>query len=289
MNNSCGKPLLIAEDIKTYFPIYKGFFIKKKVGYTKAVDGVSISINKKESIGLVGESGCGKSTFARSILRLAPITSGKVWFQGVNLCDLHENKIRKFRKDFQIVFQDPYASLNPRMTVGSIISEPLKEHCIVKKSELKDEVFRLLNMVGLSSKMINKFPHEFSGGQRQRIAIARALALKPKLLVADEPVSALDVSIQAQILNLISSLQQQMELSLLFISHNLAVVRHICSKVVVMYNGKIVEYGQTSNIFDKPQHPYTRTLIKSIPGLNPDYMKSIKSNLMGFPDCQDMK
>lgn len=271
MNNFNDKVLLSAENIKTYFPVYKGLFVKKKTGYTKAVDGVSLSINSGETIGLVGESGCGKSTFARSILRLAPITSGKVWFQGVNLCDMHENEIRKVRKDFQIVFQDPYASLSPRMTIGSIIAEPLKEHNIVKKSELMDEVFRLLDIVGLSSKMLNKFPHEFSGGQRQRIAIARALALRPKLLVADELVSALDVSIQAQILNLISTLQKQMGLSLLFISHNLAVVRHICSKVAVMYAGRIVEYGTTSDIFDKPQNPYTRTLINSIPIPDPGY------------------
>lgn len=263
--------LLRAENIKTYFPVYEGVFIKKKIGYTKAVDGVSLSINNGETIGLVGESGCGKSTFARSILRLAPITSGKVWFQGMNLCDMRESKIRKIRKDFQIVFQDPYASLNPRMTIGSIIAEPLKEHNIVKRSELTSEVVRLLDMVGLSSKMRNKFPHEFSGGQRQRIAIARALALRPKLLVADEPVSALDVSIQAQILNLISSLQKQMNLSLLFISHNLAVVRHICSEVAVMYAGKIVEYGKTSHIFDNPQHSYTKTLIKSIPIPDPGH------------------
>ena len=264
MNNSNEHILLIAENIKAYFPLYKGFFVKKKIGYTKAVDGVSLTIKKGETIGLVGESGCGKSTFARSILRLTPITSGKVWFEGVNLCDLNENKIRKIRKDFQIVFQDPYASLNPRMTIGSIIAEPLKEHCIVRRNKLTDEVFRLLDVVGLSAKMINKFPHEFSGGQRQRIAIARALALKPKLLVADEPVSALDVSIQAQIINLISTLQKQMGLSLLFISHNLAVVRHICSEVAVMYAGKIVEHGKTFDIFEKPQHPYTMALIKSI-------------------------
>ena len=277
MNNFNDNLLLRAENIKTYFPIYKGFFIKKKTGYTRAVDGVSLSIRSGETIGLVGESGCGKSTFARSILRLSPITSGKVWFQGVNLCDMHDNEIRKIRRYFQIVFQDPYSSLNPRMTVGSIIAEPLKEHSIVKKSELQGEVFRLLDIVGLSPQMLNKFPHEFSGGQRQRIAIARALALRPKLLVADEPVSALDVSIQAQILNLISTLQKQMGLSLLFISHNLAVVRHICSKVAVMYAGKVVEYGKTSDIFDHPQHPYTRTLIKSIPVPDPGY-KNYKFN-----------
>jgi len=276
MDNFNSNFLLRAEDIRTYFPIYKGLFIKKKVGYTKAVDGVSLSINSGETIGLVGESGCGKSTFAKSILRLLPITSGKVWFQGVNLCGMYENKLRKIRKDFQIVFQDPYASLNPRMTVRTIIAEPLKEHAIVKNNKLADEVIRLLDIVGLSARVLNKFPHEFSGGQRQRIAIARALALRPKLLVADEPLSALDVSIQAQILNLISTLQKQMGLSLLFISHNLAVIRHICSKVAVMYAGKIVEYGKTFDIFENPQHHYTKTLIKSIPIPDPDY-KDYKS------------
>lgn len=271
MKDFAANCLLRAEEIKTYFPLYKGLFIKKKTGYTKAVDGVSLSINSGETIGLVGESGCGKSTFARSILRLTPITSGRIWFQGLDLCKITSKELRKVRKDFQIVFQNPYASLNPRMTVKSIIAEPLKEHNIVKRNELIDEVSRLLSLVGLSAGIMNKFPHEFSGGQRQRIAIARALALRPKLLVADEPVSALDVSIQAQILNLISSLQQQMGLSLLFISHNLAVVRHICSKVAVMYAGKMVEYADTSDIFDNPQHPYTKSLIKSIPVPNPDY------------------
>lgn len=275
MINTDAPPILSAKNIKTYFPVYSGSLVKKLTSYTKAVDDVSLSIKAGETLGLVGESGCGKSTLARTLLRLAPITSGSVFFNGIEISKLSEKKLRPFRKEFQVVFQDPYASLNPRMTVRSILSEPLLEHKIVPRNQITEELARLMAMVGLSEKMFNKFPHEFSGGQRQRIAIARALSLRPKILVADEPVSALDVSIQAQILNLISNLQRQMNLSLIFISHNMSVVRHICSKVAVMYLGKIVETGLTEDIFEKPQHPYTRALLKSIPVPDPLYKRDL--------------
>ncbi len=267
--------ILSAKNVKTYFPVYSGSLVKKLSSYTKAVDGVSISIKTGETLGLVGESGCGKSTLARTLLRLVPITSGSVFLNGTDITRLPEKKLRPFRKEFQVVFQDPYASLNPRMTVRAILSEPLLEHKIVPKDKITEELAILMEMVGLSKKMFNKFPHEFSGGQRQRIAIARALALRPKILVADEPVSALDVSIQAQILNLISNLQKQMNLSLIFISHNMSVVRHICSRVAVMYLGKIIEIGLTKDIFENPQHPYTKALLRSIPVPDPLYKQNL--------------
>jgi len=268
------QPILRAENVKTYFPAYSGSFSKKICSYTKAVDGITLEIKPGETLGLVGESGCGKSTLARTILRLAPITSGSVYYNGLDIAKMGGKELRALRKEFQIVFQDPYASLNPRMTVRSILAEPLLEHKIVTKDKLNEELANLMSMVGLSKKMFNKFPHEFSGGQRQRIAIARALSLRPKILVADEPVSALDVSIQAQILNLISNLQKQMNLSLIFISHNMSVVRYICSKVAVMYSGKIVEMAKTRDIFENPQHPYTETLLKSIPVPDPLHKQS---------------
>ncbi|HBM17009.1 MAG TPA: peptide ABC transporter substrate-binding protein [Lentisphaeria bacterium] len=258
-------PILRAEDVKIHFPAYSCSLAQKKISYTKAVDGVNLEINAGETLGLVGESGCGKSTLARALLHLVPLTSGSIFYNGIDISKMRHRKLRALRKEFQIVFQDPYASLNPRMTVRAILAEPLLEHNIVQKSNLQHELERLMSIVGLSAKMFNKFPHEFSGGQRQRIALARALSLKPKILVADEPVSALDISVQAQILNLISTLQKQMELSLIFISHNMSVVRHICSKVAVMYSGKIVEMATTKDIFDNPRHPYTKTLLKSIP------------------------
>lgn len=275
MSTSYDSPVLKAENVKTYFPVYSGAIVKKLSSYTKAVDGVSLSINAGETVGLVGESGCGKSTLARTLLRLAPITSGSVFFDGVEISKLSEKQLRPLRKQFQIIFQDPYASLNPRMTVRAILAEGLIEHKIVPQNKIAEELSKLMSTVGLSEKMFNKFPHEFSGGQRQRIAIARALALRPRVLIADEPVSALDVSIQAQILNLISDLQKQMNLALIFISHNMSVVRHICSKVAVMYSGKIVETGLTRNIFEHPSHPYTKTLLKSIPIPDPLYKRSL--------------
>jgi oligopeptide transport system ATP-binding protein len=263
MNTS---PLLELKNIKTHYTSKdRGVFFTKKIITTKAVDGVSLSLFKGESIGLVGESGCGKSTLAKTILRLAPMTSGQIIFDNKDISSIDEKQFKKFRKDLQIIFQDPYSSLNPRMTVKQIISEPLIEHRIYPRNKIFEEVLNLMNLVGLSPKLINKFPHEFSGGQRQRVAIARALALKPKLLIADEPVSALDVSIQAQILNLIKDLRKKMNLSLLFISHNLAVVKYICPTIAVMKSGKIVEYGTRQEIFNNPQHPYTKALIHAIP------------------------
>lgn len=263
------QPILRVEDIRVYFSSYSKNSFVKTISHTKAVDGVSFEIKSGETLGLVGESGCGKSTLARAILRLVPITSGSVYYNGKDISRIKDKAFKALRKDLQMVFQDPYASLNPRMTVRKILSEPIIEHKIVPKSDINKELCSLMALVGLSPKMFNKFPHEFSGGQRQRIAIARALALKPKILVADEPVSALDISIQAQILNLISDIQKQMSLSLIFISHNMSVVRHICSKVAVMHSGRIVELAKTKDIFENPQHPYTKNLLKSIPVPDP--------------------
>ncbi|HJO96200.1 MAG TPA: ATP-binding cassette domain-containing protein [Victivallales bacterium] len=263
MNSSV---LLELKNIKTHYTTKSrgGLFIKKTL-ITKAVNDVSLCISKGESVGLVGESGCGKSTLAKTILRLAPMTSGKIFFNNTDITSLKEREFKKLRKDLQIIFQDPYSSLNPRMTVKQIITEPLIEHNIFSKKKIFNEVITLMDLVGLSPKLINKFPHEFSGGQRQRVAIARALALKPKLLIADEPVSALDVSIQAQILNLLKDLQKKMNLSLLFISHNLAVVKYICPNIAVMKSGKIVEYGNRREIFKNSKHHYTKSLIQAIP------------------------
>ncbi|MCP4177239.1 MAG: ABC transporter ATP-binding protein [bacterium] len=259
-------PLLELKNIKTHYSSKSrsGLFTKKTL-ITKAVNDVSLCISKGESIGLVGESGCGKSTLAKSILRLAPMSSGKIIFDNKDISSINEKEFKKLRKDLQIIFQDPYSSLNPRMTVKQIITEPLIEHNIFPRNKIFGELINLMHLVGLSPKLINKFPHEFSGGQRQRVAIARALALKPKLLIADEPVSALDVSIQAQILNLIKDLQKKMNLSLLFISHNLAVVKYICPKIAVMKSGKIIEYGNRHDIFKNSKHPYTKSLIQAIP------------------------
>jgi oligopeptide transport system ATP-binding protein len=256
--------LLEVEDLKTYFPIRKGL-LRRTVGYVRAVDGVSFNIRPGQTLGLVGESGCGKTTVVRTIVRLVPATAGRITFNHVDVLQTRGEELRKLRGDISVIFQDPYGSLNPRMTVGGIVAEPLKVHKAAKGGELSDRVAWLLQKVGLSADHINRYPHEFSGGQRQRIGMARALALNPKLVICDEPVSALDVSIQSQILNLLKDLQQDFGLTYLFIAHDLAVVQYVSDFVAVMYLGKIVEYAGGQELYENPLHPYSRALISAIP------------------------
>ena len=262
--------ILQLTDVKTHFPITQGFFLKRHVGTVKAVDGVNLSVRRGEVLGLVGESGCGKSTLARTILQLVPTTGGTVVLNGRNLATDSARELLAARRDLQMVFQDPYASLNPRMTVFATLAEPLLVHGVCTSAEVPARVAELMRIVGLAPRFMQKYPHEFSGGQRQRIAIARALALEPKVIVADEPVSALDVSIQAQILNLLAQLTKKMNLTLIFIAHDLSVVKHISDRVAVMYLGKIVELGLAADVIDHPRHPYTRALVSAIPTPNPD-------------------
>lgn len=256
--------ILKAENIKKYFPIKKGLLLKH-VGDVKAVDDVSISVQRGETLGLVGESGCGKSTLGRTLIRLYEPTSGKIEFNGQNFLNLSGSDLRKNRKNIQMIFQDPYASLDPRMTVGQIIEQPFIIHNLLTKKEREVRVQELLTLVGLRPSHVNRYPHEFSGGQRQRISIARAIALNPELIICDEPVSALDVSIQAQILNLLEDLQQKLNLTYIFISHDLSVIEHVCDRIAVMYLGKIVEVASRDNLYAHPQHPYTKALLGSIP------------------------
>jgi oligopeptide transport system ATP-binding protein len=256
--------LLKVENLVQYFPIRRGV-LQKVVGYVHAVDDVSFEIKKGETLGLVGESGCGKTTTGRSILQLYKPTSGKVYFDGINLVDLHGEKLRVLRKRIQMIFQDPYASLNPRMTVEEIIAEPLKIHKIVESSKTRDRVKELLELVRLNPAYIDRYPHEFSGGQRQRIGVARALALNPDLIVCDEPISALDVSVQAQIVNLLEDLQEEIGLTYLFIAHDLSVVRHISNRVAVMYLGVIMELADRDDLYAQPLHPYTKALLSAVP------------------------
>ncbi len=256
--------LLNVKNLKKYFPITKGI-LSKTVGYVKAVDDISFSINENEVLGLVGESGCGKSTAGKSILRIIEPTEGTIEFNNKNILTLKGNALKSMRKNMQIIFQDPMSSLNPRMSVGSIIKEPFTIHKINSKQNYNKLILSLLDKVGLPSNVINRYPHEFSGGQCQRIGIARALALNPKLIIADEPVSALDVSIQAQIINLMINLKEEYNLSYLFISHDLSVVKHISNRIAVMYLGKIVEIGLADDICLKPLHPYTKALLSVVP------------------------
>ncbi len=256
--------LLKVENLVQYFPIRRGV-LQKTVGYVHAVDDVSFDVKKGETLGLVGESGCGKTTTGRSILQLYKPTSGKVYFDGINLVELHGEKLRLLRRRIQMIFQDPYASLNPRMTVEEIISEPLKIFKIIDNSQTRDRVKELLELVRLNPAYIDRYPHEFSGGQRQRIGVARALALNPDLIVCDEPISALDVSVQAQIVNLLEDLQKVMGLTYLFIAHDLSVVRHISNRVAVMYLGVIMELGERDELYTNPLHPYTKALLSAVP------------------------
>ena len=264
--------LLEVTNLKKYFPIKGGVF-SKTIGFVYAVDDVSFTVAKGETLGLVGESGCGKSTTGRSILRLIEPTDGKIYFEGQDVTALDKNAMRSLRREMQIIFQDPYASLNPRMTVGSIIGEPLEIHKIARGSEKTERVASLLQKVGLRAEDMRKYPHEFSGGQRQRIGIARAIALNPKLIVCDEPVSALDVSIQAQVINLLEDLQEEFGLSYLFIAHNLNVVEHISDRVAVMYLGQIVELASDTDLYHDPQHPYTEALLSAVPIPDPTVKK----------------
>lgn len=269
-------PILQLYDVKTHFSVESGFFARKQTGTVKAVDGVSLSVNRGEVLGLVGESGCGKSTLARTILQLVPTTAGTVVLEGRNLTSATSAEMLAARRDLQMVFQDPFASLNPRMTVYATLAEPMIVHRTVAPGQVAARVAGLMEKVGLSPRFLQKYPHEFSGGQRQRIAIARALALAPKVIIADEPVSALDVSIQAQILNLLSSLCREMNLTLIFIAHDLSVVKHISDRVAVMYLGKIVELGPAAEVIERPRHPYTRALVSAIPTPDPDIERGKK-------------
>lgn len=266
------EPLLQVKNLKKYFPIKKGL-LQRTAGQVKAVDGISFSINAGETIGLVGESGCGKSTAGRTILRLLEPTTGEIIYKNKRISELSQLDLKKYRKEMQIIFQDPYSSLNPRYKVGAILERPMAIHKLYSKLERKAKVLELLEKCGLDSSAINKYPHEFSGGQRQRIGIARALTLNPSLLILDEPVSALDVSVQSQILNLLEDLQEQFNLTYLFISHDLSVVRHISDQVLVMYLGQMFEMVETMALFKEPLHPYTQALLSAIPVPNPKKKK----------------
>jgi oligopeptide transport system ATP-binding protein len=261
---AAGNALVEAENIKIHFPITAGLF-QRTVGAVRAVDDITFEIRKGETLGLVGESGCGKSTTGRALIRLRELTDGTVRFDGTDLTTLKRDQLRKMRRRMQIIFQDPYSSLNPRMTVGSIISEPIETHNLATGKAKLERVKELLALVGLNPNYTNRYPHEFSGGQRQRIGVARSLAVEPEFIVCDEPISALDVSIQAQVLNLLVELREQFGLTYLFIAHDLSVVRHISDRVGVMYLGKLVELGPPSAIYEAPAHPYTRALLSAVP------------------------
>jgi oligopeptide/dipeptide ABC transporter ATP-binding protein len=269
-----GEPLLRLREVVKYFPITRGILIQRHVGDVHAVDGVDLDIYAGETLGLVGETGCGKSTLARVVMRLQDATAGSIEFEGRDITKLRGEELRKVRREMQMVFQDPYASLNPRKTIGTIISEPFRLHGTVPKERIKGEVQQLMELVGLNPEHYNRYPHEFSGGQRQRIGVARALALRPKLIVCDEPVSALDVSIQAQILNLLEDLQQEFNLTYLFIAHDLSVVKHVSDRVAVMYLGKIVELAEGETLYAHPKHPYTGALLSAVPIADPNLARA---------------
>lgn len=265
MTTNGHETLVSIHNLKMYFPITRGIIFQRHVGDIKAVDSVSFDIRKGETLGLVGESGCGKSTTGRAILQLYRPTGGSVKFKGEEITDIKGEKLRRMRRHMQMIFQDPYASLNPRMTVGSIVGEPLEVHNILSGKARRERVRELLQIVGLNPYFINRYPHEFSGGQRQRIGVARALAVQPDFIVCDEPISALDVSIQAQVINLLEDLQEEFGLTYLFIAHDLAVVRHISDRIAVMYLGKIMELTDRATLYQSPLHPYTRALLSAVP------------------------
>lgn len=264
-NKSDNDVLVSIRNLKMHFPITQGIVVQRKIGAIKAVDGLNFDIMRGETLGLVGESGCGKSTTGRAILQLYRPTEGQVRVGGEDLTSIKGEKLRRMRRRMQMIFQDPYASLNPRMTVGDIIGEPLTVHNIAKGKERRERVQELLKVVGLNPYFVNRYPHEFSGGQRQRIGVARALAVQPEFIVCDEPISALDVSIQAQIINLLEDLQEEFNLTYLFIAHDLSVVRHISDRIAVMYLGKIVELTDRKELYDNPLHPYTQALLSAVP------------------------
>lgn len=282
MSQGNRKPLLQVENLKVYFPVReKGQFFWDKPHDLKAVDDVSLTLYEGETLGVVGESGCGKSTLARAIIGLAPVTDGTITWLGQDLTTATKREMKAIRQDIQMIFQDPLASLNPRMTIGDIIAEPLKAHYPdLSKAEMKEKVEQMMVKVGLLPNVINRYPHEFSGGQCQRIGIARALILEPKVIICDEPVSALDVSIQAQVINLLKSLQQEMGLSLIFIAHDLAVVKHISDRVMVMYLGNVVEFGEKSDVYHETKHPYTKALMQAVPIPDPDLEKDKTLDLL---------
>jgi oligopeptide transport system ATP-binding protein len=263
------QPLLEVRDLRVYFPFSRGWLFNRQHGFIRAVDGVSFTVRERETLGLVGESGCGKSTTARAILNLVEPTGGEVLWHGERIDGLDDSGMLPYRRQMQMIFQDPFASLNPRMTVGQIVSEPMRIFSLLDRRRRKLETMRLLDMVGLNPRFMNRYPHEFSGGQRQRIGIARALAVEPKLILCDEPVSALDVSIQAQVINLLMELQETLGLAYVFIAHDLSVVRHISDRVAVMYLGKIVEMAAADELYRNPQHPYTKALLSAVPVPDP--------------------
>ncbi len=269
-------PLIKIVGVKKYFPITQGVIFQKRVGNVHAVDGVDMEVYPGETIGLVGETGCGKSTLARVIMKLYEPTDGQLFFDGEEYSRYGRRKMRGLRREMQMIFQDPYASLNPRKTIGTIISDPYRIHKVVSKGKVKKEVQQLMELVGLNPEHYNRYPHEFSGGQRQRIGVARALALKPRLVVCDEPVSALDVSIQAQILNLLEDLQQELNLTYIFIAHDLSVVKHVSDRIVVMYLGKFAEVAPAKVLYRNPKHPYTGALMSAVPIPDPDLAEAKK-------------
>jgi len=270
MSVAAGEPLVRVRDLVKHFPITRGIVLQRRIGAVKAVDGVSFDVMAGETLGLVGETGCGKSTTARLMMGLLDASAGEVSFDGHDITRLRGAQLKPFRREMQMIFQDPYSSLNPRKTVGSIVGEPFAIHRLERdRTQRKRRVQELLELVGMSPEHYNRYPHEFSGGQRQRIGVARALALNPKLLIADEPVSALDVSIQAQVLNLLRELQRRLGLTLVFIAHDLSVIRHMCDRVAVMYLGKIVEIGSGEDLFGFPRHPYTGALLSAVPVADP--------------------